>query len=57
MKLLKLFKQNVIFVLPHFKFCPSLCLLLKMFVRTAKIIYNESFKDKDSSITIQIIAF
>ena len=45
------------FALPHFKFCPCLCLLLKIFVRAAKIIYNESFKDKDSLITIQIIAF
>ena len=29
--------------------------LLKTFVRTAKIIPNESFKDKDSSIAMQII--
>ena len=55
MKLLKLFRQIILFVLPNFNFCPSLCLPLKMFVRTTKIIHIESFKDKDSSIVIPII--
>ena len=45
-------------VLPHFYSCTAIkrnyyaCLLLKMFIGAAKIIYNQLFNDSDSSITM-----
>ena len=51
--LLREYKNNIIlFILPHFNFCPAIekcyymSIFFKMSIRATNVIHNESFKDR-----------